>query len=99
MQSFRLKDEISSQWEELGTLLDLSLNQMEVWRKECLGKIAPCWKRVIEHWLTIGGTPDYPATWDGLYKLLEDVGCPAIADKLKSIVQFLSKDIDSLFPN
>ena len=92
MQSLRLKDEISSLWEELGTHVDLTLNQMAVWRRECLGEIGPCWKRVVDHWLTTGGTQDYPATWEGLYKLLEDIDCAAIAERLKNVVQFLSRD-------
>jgi hypothetical protein len=92
MQSFRLRDKIHSHWEDIGIQLDLTLNQLDAWREECLGKVGRCCTRVFEHWLTSGGTPDYEASWDGLYKLLEDINCAAIAERLKNIVQFMSKD-------
>ena len=43
--------------------------------------------KVMEHWLAEGGTPDYPATWEGLYELLEDVEYAEVAEELKRIVQ------------
>jgi hypothetical protein len=82
MHHFSLKEKIHSHWEEIGIQLSLSLNQMNAWKEECLGNVGRCWTRVMDHWLTGGGTPDYPATWDGIYKLLEYINCPAIAQEL-----------------
>ncbi len=92
MQTFRLKDMVSAQWEEFGTLLGICLNQLTVWKKECPGDIAACWQRVMEHWITGQGSPDYPVTWEGLFTLLEDLGCQAIAQELRSAVLHLSKN-------
>ena len=34
-----------------------------------------------------GGSKGYPPTWEGLYRLVEDVGCPAVAKQLKEAVE------------
>ena len=44
------------------------------------------WNYIMERWLSDGGTYKYPATWNGLYTLLEDVSCAVIADELKNVV-------------
>ena len=54
---------------------------------ECLGDTTVCWMKVMDHWLVEGGVlPYYPATWEGLYLLLEDVECKKVADELKEII-------------
>ena len=40
----------------------------------------------MEHWLSQDGSRDYPATWEGLYTLLNDVGFGTVAEKLKTAV-------------
>ena len=40
--------------------------------------------QVMDHWLTRGGSHDYPATWEGLYSLLNDLGYGNVAVKLKN---------------
>ena len=95
LQRFRLRDKIHSHWEDIGIRLGLTLNEMDAWQQECLGKVARCCTKVFEHWLTSGGTEDYAATWEGLYRLLEDIDCATIAEDLKNIVQLLSKDSES----
>lgn len=85
-QTFHLIDRVSAKWTEFGTLLDLTPNQLAVLKQESSGNIALCWKKVMEHWLSGGGKGDYPATWEGLYSLLEDVQCSGVANKLKKAV-------------
>ena len=46
----------------------------------------------MEHWLSGGGMPDYPATWEGLYNLLVDANFPVAAADMKRIVSSLLKD-------
>ena len=40
----------------------------------------------MDDWLTRGGSRDYPATWEGLYSLLNDLGYGNVAVKLKNAV-------------
>ena len=42
--------------------------------------------QVMDDWLTRGGSRDYPATWEGLYSLLNDLGYGNVAVKLEKAV-------------
>ena len=65
-------------------LLGIPIFQLEYWRMEHSRNIAECWMKVMEYWLQ--GIPNYPATWEGLYELLEDVDFHEVAMKLKEVV-------------
>ena len=45
-----------------------------------------CLLRVIQHWLDGGSESEYPVTWVGLYRLLEDAECAEIAKELRKAV-------------
>ena len=85
-QKLRLISRVSSKWESFGYRLDLPQNMLDAWRDECLNNSARCWCKVMHHWLTGGDTPDYPATWDGLYEMLEDVEYSEEARQLREAV-------------
>ena len=82
---FRLVDKVSAKWMDFGSLLDLTQNQLTAWDTQHRGNAALCWKEVMQCWLN-GGSEEYPPSWEGLYDLLEDVGCPAVAAELKKAV-------------
>ena len=84
-------ERVSSKWESFGILLEMWPDQLESLKEECLGKPAKCWNQVMGQWLAGGGTPDYPATWEGLYLLLEDVACGEVAQELKNMVKTMKK--------
>ena len=42
--------------------------------------------QVMDDWLTRVGSHDYPATWEGLYSLLNDLGYGNVAVKLEKAV-------------
>ena len=72
--------------------LELTVNQLDGWESEYRGAVSRCWNKVMEHWLDEGGvTEDYPATWEGLYTLLEDVQCTQVAEELKNALESASK--------
>ena len=85
-QKFRLVNRVSSRWESFGYRLDLPQNMLDAWREECHHISAHCWCKVMHHWLTGGDTPDYPATWDGLFEILEDTEYFEVARQLKEAV-------------
>ena len=83
---FRLVDRVSAKWRNFGLLLDLKPNVLDGWNKQFLADSGDCWVRVMQHWMD-GGSKVYPATWQGLYGLVEDVGYPAVAKELKEVVE------------
>ena len=89
-QSFRLKDEVSSKWRDFGIQLDMEQNTMVNWDREYLGDNNACWECVMQAWLERGHS-DYPVTWEGLYDLLEHVGCTTAAADLKRAVRKASQ--------
>ncbi len=98
-EKFRLINMVSSRWESFGAQLDIHYNQLEAWRQECLGNAARCWNKVMGHWLAEGGTPNYPANWEGLYVLLKDVECSKIAQQLKEVVTAKENISDDSLPS
>lgn len=48
-----------------------------------------CWWNVMEEWLVSGGSASYPATWEGLYRLLQDSEVPisTLASFKKAVIQ------------
>ncbi len=85
VKTFRLLDEVSGKWQLFGTLLGLSTNKLLVWEKEHPKNITMCCNKVMEYWL-VGGCTDYPATWEGMYTLLEDAELSEIAKELKKAI-------------
>ena len=77
---------VSARWRDLGLLLGLSLNQLDAWDEQYRGNATTCWTRVMDQWLGEGGTRDYPASWEGLYDLLEDAEHAQTATALKAAV-------------
>ena len=84
---FRLVNCVSSRWQLFGNRLQIPYNQLEDWKMKFHGNISRCWMSVMEHWLAVGGVPDYPTTWQGLYMLLEDVECAEVANQLKKFTE------------
>ena len=56
---FHLINLVSSEWKTFGILLEISADRLEAWEKEYRGVTAECWRRVMGHWLDVGGTRDY----------------------------------------
>ena len=84
-KTYRLVDQASTKWREIGLAIGLTLNQLDAWEHQYLGDVLRCWTRVMESWLKMENS-DYPATWEGLYSLLEDVELSAISEDLRQAV-------------
>ena len=76
-------DNVSAKWYGFGLTLGLKLNQLDAWKTQYQGDAAICWNKVMEDWLTRGGSCGYPATWEGLYSLLDDLGFVNISRKMQ----------------
>ena len=79
---FRLVSKTSSKWREFGRLFGQEEDELEAVEVECRGKSSSCWWKVISKWRENGGTPAYPASWEGLITALEDVEYSEVARQL-----------------
>lgn len=89
-ESFRLVDKVGTKWKSIGYRLDISDDVLSGWHGD-LRDTKQLWNKVMNHWLTTGGTPDYPLTWEGLYELLKDVECTEITKQLEEFVSSKNK--------
>ena len=87
-QKLKIVEEISSKWQDLAILLGLSMSQIDgIQKMQSVMEAEQCCLRVFDHWISNNGEfTDYPITWNGLHKLLEDVGHRAVARRMKTAV-------------
>ena len=81
-KNFRLKSSIMHRWRDVGNLL-VPRQQLAVWAKRLDDK--DCCEAVLSHWLD-HPPRNYPATWEGLYELLDDSELGQVATELKQAV-------------
>ena len=85
---------MSSQWQDLATLVGLSMSQMDGIKKESLMEDKQCCLRVFDRWLISNGEfTNYPISWSGLHELLEDIEHRALAKHMKTALQTVGIDI------
>ena len=82
IRKFKLKQSIVHKWRDLGDLI-VPWQQLEVWAKEKDAK--ECCTAVLLYWLE-HPPHNYPATWEGLYELLDDCELSQVAAELKKAV-------------
>jgi hypothetical protein len=82
VKKFRLKQSIMHRWRDVGDLV-VPRQLLEVWANEKDTK-ARC-TAVLSHWLD-HPPRHYPATWEGLYELLDDSELGQVATELKQAV-------------
>lgn len=85
-KKFNLIQRVSSKWESFGFRLEIPDDVLVGLREQCLANSAKCWTKIMQYWLSGGSTNDYPATWEGLYVLLEDVDLAEVARETKQAV-------------
>ena len=82
IRKFKLKQSIVHKWRDLGDLI-VPWQQLEVWAKEKDAK--ECCTAVLLYWLE-HPPHNYPATWEGLYELLDDCELSQVVTELKKAV-------------
>ena len=78
----KIREKISPRWEEAGDLLGLTVERLKGIDMHRRGDVGMCCRDVLVDWLheNQGG---YPATWEGVVQLLEDMELSAAAQQLK----------------
>ena len=69
----------------MGIHLNITLNDLKALEHQ-RGGAMECWTEVMSHWLAGGGGRGYPATWEGLYVLLNDMELSKVASDLEKAV-------------
>ena len=88
--SLRLRNEMSSRWRDVGDLLEVESSHMEGMDAHRRGDMRLCCRDVFVDWLQME-EPSYPANWEGLLLLLEDLELNKMAKKLKIALNFIKK--------
>lgn len=83
-QELRVVSRVSSQWRSFGRQLGFQSNELDVLEERSLRDPNKCWLEVMRQWLERGGYHDYPATWEGLYQLLDDLRFESVASELRT---------------
>ena len=79
---YGLKQSIMHKWRDVGDLV-VPWQQLEVWAKRKDDK--ECCTAVLSYWLE-HPSHNYPASWEGLYELLNDSELCQVASELKQAV-------------
>ncbi len=77
-----IRDELSSHWHDIGQLLDISMNILDGFSLQRSGDVRQCCRDVLYDWIQ-NGSSHYPATWEGLLKLLQDMQLSSLASSLE----------------
>ena len=83
-QKLRIVRSISSKWRNIGNLLGVSHAVLETIYSRYQDLEEYC-DAVLRNWLDNGST-DYPSTWNGLIKLLDDADCAQVAETLRQFI-------------
>ena len=83
VKKFKLKSSIYHKWRHIGNLV-CSRQQLDVWAKE--KDAEDCCEAVLSHWLD-HPPRHYPATWEGLYEILDDSELGQVAADLKNALE------------
>ncbi len=85
-ETLRLRDEMISRWHDVGHLVDISTSRLDGILARRLGDVTLCCKDVLQEWISRGSS-DYPATWEGLLKILRSLELNSCADSLERALQ------------
>ena len=85
-KKFNLEERVSSKWREMGIGMSIELNTLDNIEDD-KGKVSKCWQEIMKRWMDgEGESSGYPATWEGLYELLGDMGVSQVARELMKAV-------------
>ncbi len=88
-ETLRLRDAMIHKWRDAGLFLDLSAPELDGILTYRQGDVRQCLQDVFQEWISRGSS-DYPATWDGLLKLLRDLDLNSCAESLKAALMCIS---------
>ena len=91
-ERLRIKQKICNRWKYIGDLLEIPEAVLESWNTKHKEDSLKCIDSVMSHWLQ-HPTDDYPVSWEGLKKLLQDVELSEVAKDIEDIELALRKTL------
>ena len=83
-QQLNLIEEISSQWKEASDLLGLHISHIKVIEKDHQS-VVECCREVMAEWLNHKEERyNYPPSWEGMCRLLNDLKLSKIAEQIQN---------------
>ena len=82
VKKLRVVNEIFNQWRSIGYLLEIPSTTLDGWETQTNHNPERCCDKVLGKWLQ-NPPKDYPATWHGLFKLLDDAEFTELVETLK----------------
>ncbi len=80
----KIVDEAGSKWSMIGLNIGMAYNKIEAIEEEC-PTVTKRFEKTLDYWIK-NGSKDYPATWIGLRKVLEEIELPALSDRIKNVL-------------
>ena len=80
-KELRIKNSICYKWKEIGSLLEIESSSIIAWDMMYNRNVFECIDLVLNHWFE-HEPDDYPVSWDGLKKILDDVELYQVAKEL-----------------
>ena len=82
-KSLKIMEHISTRWRKAGILLDQSEGLLERFKRKAHEDTFECCQYVLGHWIAEETVShEYPVTWKGLHRLLDDLELAEIASQL-----------------
>ena len=76
-------------WKLIGDLTGASTGRLDAIAAQRQGNVTECCRDVFLDWFQQGGKREYPVTWDGVIKLLDDIQHSALARRLEEILKLV----------
>ena len=74
---------VSPEWRTIGLQFGIHYSVLDNYASKELNDNIACCTQVFDAWIKCGGTGEYPASWEGLYKLLCDIEHRGTANEMK----------------
>ena len=86
-KELRIKKSICDKWKQVGDLLEIENSVLMIWDTNC-GRQDPLARidLVLNYWME-NPIDEYPVSWKGLCKLLENIECSEVAKKLREALE------------
>ncbi len=80
-------DEACPKWDTIGVLIGMSDNMIQAIEKE-RSTIIKRFEEVLHYWIN-NGSKNYPASWIGLRKVLEDSELHTLSERIKTGMKYM----------
>lgn len=85
LKDYRLIDKIQGHWRDIGILMRIEPSLLDNFKSIWGGNLKEQCREVFQKWFE-QGSEQYPVTWSGMLRLLEDVQLKEISRELQEVL-------------